>query len=78
MKWSTNVGSDITIWINKGIPGASLLNANERYFWYHHSEADTMDVENSDVLDKCTVVWTIASYIMADLSVTIPKNLTYT
>lgn len=61
-----------------GLPGASLLNQNEKYFWFHHTNADTMDIEDPDVLDKCTALWATVAYVMADLSITIPKNLTVT
>ncbi|XP_026749511.2 carboxypeptidase Q-like [Galleria mellonella] len=66
-------GSDITLFVNKGIPGASLLNKNERYFWFHHSEGDTMNVQNmADVVD-CAAFWAAVSYVIADISVDIPR-----
>lgn len=66
-------GSDIVEIISKGVPGAGLLNANERYFWFHHTEADTMNVEDPVELDLCTGFWTAVAYIIADLSVEIPR-----
>lgn len=69
-----NVGSDIEVFENMNIPGASLLNRNEKYFWYHHTEADTMTVENSDSLDLNTAMFSLISYIIADLSVELPKS----
>lgn len=69
-----NVGSDIEVFENMNIPGASLLNRNEKYFWYHHTEADTMAVENSDSLDLNTAMFSLISYIIADLSVELPKS----
>ncbi|VEN50887.1 unnamed protein product [Callosobruchus maculatus] len=74
VKYNGNgVGSDITIWSGK-IPTASLLNANQNYFWYHHSKADTMDVLDSDTLDRCTALWTSVAYIIADLSEEFPRD----
>jgi carboxypeptidase Q len=29
----TDGGPDISMWTNRGFPGASLLNKNEKYFW---------------------------------------------
>ncbi|KAJ3665616.1 hypothetical protein Zmor_001106 [Zophobas morio] len=55
-------------------PTASLYNANEQYFWYHHSPQDTMDIEDTNALDKCTAVWSSVAYILADLSVDFPKD----
>lgn len=69
-----NVGSDIEVFENMNIPGASLLNRNEKYFWYHHTEADTMTVEDSDSLDLNTAMFSLISYIIADLSVELPKS----
>nr|XP_021191973.2 carboxypeptidase Q [Helicoverpa armigera] len=66
-------GSDIVIFVHQGVPGASLLNENERYFWYHHSEGDTMNVQTmKDVVD-CAAFWAAFSYVIADLSVDIPR-----
>lgn len=66
-------GSDIAAITSAGIPGASLYNANERYFWYHHTDGDTMNVESPEELDLGAAFWTAVSYIIADLSVDIPK-----
>ncbi|GAB0091633.1 Carboxypeptidase Q [Sergentomyia squamirostris] len=68
-------GPDISVWTDRGFPGASLLNKNEKYFWYHHSAADRMEVEDPDDLDKCTAVFAVVSYVIADLSVDIPKEI---
>ncbi|CAK1551627.1 unnamed protein product [Leptosia nina] len=70
---SDSAGSDISVIINTGVPGASLHNANERYFWFHHTEGDTMNVESPEELDLCTAFWTSLAYIIADISVDIPR-----
>ncbi|XP_023942732.2 carboxypeptidase Q-like [Bicyclus anynana] len=70
---SDSPGSDIAVLIQKGIPGASLHNANERYFWFHHTEGDTMNVEDPEELDLCTAFWTSVAYIIADISADIPR-----
>lgn len=61
-------GSDIAVFTGDGIPGASLYNDNEKYFWFHHTEGDTMNVEDPDELDLGAAFWTAVSYIIADLS----------
>ncbi|XP_070506920.1 carboxypeptidase Q-like [Chironomus tepperi] len=71
----TDGGPDISWWTVRGFPSASLINKNEKYFYFHHSDGDTMAVEDRDVLDKCTALWAAASYVIADLSINMPKNL---
>ncbi|XP_061706561.1 carboxypeptidase Q-like isoform X1 [Cydia pomonella] len=66
-------GSDITVITNTGVPGAGLHNANEKYFWFHHTEGDTMNVEDPDELDLCAAFWTAVAYIIADISDDIPR-----
>lgn len=68
-------GPDISVWIDDGFPVASLINKNEQYFWYHHSAGDTMAVEDPNALDKCLALWAAFSYIIADLSIEMPKDL---
>ncbi|XP_056630874.1 carboxypeptidase Q-like [Diorhabda sublineata] len=71
---SQGVGSDITIWKDI-IPTASLMNKNEKYFWFHHSSADTMDVLDPEALDKSVALWASVAYIIADLKKDFPRNL---
>jgi carboxypeptidase Q len=66
-------GSDIYLFMDRGVPGSSLLNQNDNYFYYHHSNGDTMTVENSDALDLCTVVWTVTSYVFANIDQMLPR-----
>ena len=66
-------GPDIEFFTDIGIPGAALLNANERYFWYHHSQGDRMTVEDPTNLDMCTALWAAAAYVVADLSIDMPR-----
>ncbi|XP_013190104.2 carboxypeptidase Q [Amyelois transitella] len=67
-------GSDITMFIRKGVPGASLLNDNARYFWYHHSDGDTLNVQNINDVIHCAAFWTAASYVIADISKDLPRD----
>lgn len=64
-------GSDVEVFSDVGVPGLSLANDNANYFYYHHSSADTISLENPDDLDKSTILWAVASYVLADLSVDI-------
>lgn len=70
---SDSPSSDINVIVNTGVPGAGLYNANDRYFWFHHTDGDMMNVEDPDELDLGAAMWTAAAYIIADLSVDIPR-----
>nr|XP_019547906.2 carboxypeptidase Q-like [Aedes albopictus] len=72
---SSSAGPDLSDWSNAGYPGAGLLNANERYFWFHHSAGDSMLVEDPVALDRCAALWAATAYVIADLSVDIPKTV---
>ncbi|XP_053670993.1 carboxypeptidase Q-like [Anopheles nili] len=69
------VGSDIGNWVERGFPGVSLRNKNENYFWYHHTDGDTIELEDSGALDKSTALWAATAFVIADLSIDIPKNV---
>ncbi|XP_053690764.1 carboxypeptidase Q-like [Sabethes cyaneus] len=71
----TDGGPDITNWTTRGFPGSSLLNKNEKYFWFHHSSGDSMAVEDPKNLDKCVALWAAAAYVVADLSISMPKDV---
>jgi carboxypeptidase Q len=73
---SPSVGSDIEIWTSDGIPGASLDTQNDKYFWYHHTPADTLEAENPSALDKNSALWASVAYVIADLSVDFPRDST--
>jgi carboxypeptidase Q len=33
-------GGDISLWMAAGVPGGSLKNANENYFYFHHTNGN--------------------------------------
>lgn len=76
LRRTDDIAPDITGWIQEGVSAATLFNRNENYFWFHHSAADTMDVEDTDILDKNTIIWASTAYIIADLSIDMPRNNT--
>lgn len=69
-----NSGPDIEEWTNAGVPGASLWNKNNRYFWFHHSEGDTMNIENPKNLDMATALFAATAYIFADINLDLSQN----
>lgn len=67
-------GPDIEGWVNSGIPGASLWNKNDKYFWFHHSDGDTMTVEKPENLDMATALFAATSYVLADINLDLPRH----
>lgn len=61
-------------WKVRGIPMAGPLSRNERYYWYHHSTADTMQVVDSGDLDRNTALFAAVAFVVADLSVNVPRK----
>lgn len=71
---SPSGGPDIDSWVNAGVPGGSFWDQDETYFNYHHTNADTMLVENPEALDKGTALFAALSYVLAELSVDLPHH----
>ena len=69
-----NVGGDITFWVRDGVPGGVLDNANSNYFDFHHSNGDTMTVQDPDAMDLCAAVWAVVAYTVADLDELLPRD----
>lgn len=64
---------DLDAWDDTTTPKASLLNQNEKYFWFHHSHADHIKIQDPDAMDRCTALWAIYAYIIADLDIMLPR-----
>lgn len=60
-------GADTEPLADAGIPVTELLTDNSRYFWYHHTVADTIDKLNEDELSECTAALAILTYVIADM-----------
>ncbi|XP_031985828.1 carboxypeptidase Q [Corvus moneduloides] len=66
-------GTDISYWMRDGVPGASLHNDINKYFWFHHSQGDTMTVQDPNQMNLCAAVWTVVSYVIADMEEMLPR-----
>lgn len=60
-------GADIGPLMNKGVPGMGLNVDGSKYFWYHHTAADTMDKLDPDDVNRCVAAMAVMSYVAADL-----------
>ena len=68
-----NVGGD-NYWARDGVPGGVLDNENSEYFYFHHSNGDTMTVQDPDAMDLCAAVWAVVAYTVADLDELLPRD----
>ncbi|XP_030638236.1 carboxypeptidase Q [Chanos chanos] len=66
-------GTDINMWMEAGVPGASLHTADSKYFWFHHTDGDTMTVQSPEEMNLCSAVWAVAAYVVADLDEMLPR-----
>eukprot|EP01137_Pigoraptor_chileana_P032541 Opistho-2@22074 len=67
-------GTDISLFMQAGVPGASLANDNQDYFFYHHSDGDMMTVLNRSDMDLCTATWAVTAYTLASLDDMLPRD----
>ncbi len=51
----------------RGVPIMGLDVDVERYFWYHHSPADTIDVLDEEEVKKCTASVAVMAWMVADM-----------
>ncbi|KAI4871288.1 hypothetical protein NFI96_019810 [Prochilodus magdalenae] len=66
-------GTDINMWMKAGVPGASLHTADSKYFWFHHTQGDTMTVQDPSEMNLCSAVWAVVAYVVADLDEMLPR-----
>ena len=57
-----------------GVPTMSPLVDGTRYFWYHHSMADTMDKLSPRELAECVALMAVTAYVVADMPSTLPRT----
>lgn len=67
---------DLEDWTSVGIPTGSLTTKNSKYFDFHHTNGDTMTVEDPRALDLCTAVWAVTAFTVANLDSMLPANRT--
>lgn len=65
-------GADIGPLIRLGVPGMGLNVDGSRYFWYHHSRADTLDKLDPGELARCVAALAVMAYVVADLPEPLP------
>ena len=66
-------GADIGPIMALGVPGMGLAVDGSRYFWYHHSEADTIDKLDPEEVARCVAALAVMAFVVADLDEPLPR-----
>ncbi|MEE9162194.1 MAG: M28 family metallopeptidase [Candidatus Neomarinimicrobiota bacterium] len=66
-------GADISPLMEAGVPGMGLAVEHSRYFWYHHSNADTIDKLDPEELNLCVAALAVMAYVVADMPQRLPR-----
>lgn len=66
-------GADIGPLMEEGVPGMSPRVEGERYFWYHHSHADTMDKLDPGHMQQLAAAMAVMVYTVADMPDPLPR-----
>ncbi|MEO8032601.1 MAG: M28 family metallopeptidase [Gemmatimonadota bacterium] len=66
--------ADIGPLMERGVPGLGLRTDPTRYFWYHHTNGDTMDKLDPADMAKDVAVMAVMAYIIADLPEALPRG----
>ncbi len=66
-------GADIGPLQRDGVPVMGLHVDGSRYFWYHHSEADTLDKLDPREMALCVAAMAVMAYVVADMPESLPR-----
>ncbi len=66
-------GADIGPIMREGVPGMGLQVDGTRYFWYHHTDADTIDKLDPEEMARCVAAMAVMAYVVADLPEALPR-----
>jgi carboxypeptidase Q len=66
--------ADIGPLLAAGVPGAGLEVDGTRYFWYHHTNADTPDKLNPAEVARCVAVMAVYAYVLAEMPERLPRK----
>ncbi|HSA55229.1 MAG TPA: M28 family metallopeptidase [Gemmatimonadaceae bacterium] len=67
-------GADIGPIMALGVPGMGLTVDGTRYFWYHHTDADTVDKLDPHEVALCVATMAVMAYVIADMPETLPRG----
>jgi carboxypeptidase Q len=65
-------GADIGPMMELGVPGMGLNVDGTRYFWYHHTDSDTVDKLDPRDVALCVATMAVMAYVVADMPERLP------
>ena len=66
-------GSDVEQLALAGVPVMELTVEGSKYFWFHHTAADTPDKVNPKELSQCAAAMAVMAYVVADMPESLPR-----
>ena len=66
-------GADIGPIMREGVPGMGLDVDGTRYFWYHHTNGDTVDKLDPREMGLCVAAMAVMAYVVADWPERLPR-----
>ena len=55
------------------MPGMGLRVDGEKYFWFHHTAADTIDKLNEQDFNECVATMAVFAYAVAEMENRLPR-----
>jgi carboxypeptidase Q len=65
--------ADIAPLVERGVPGLGLDVDRSHYFWFHHSDGDTLDKLDPAELGRCVAALAVMAYAAADTPEGLPR-----
>jgi carboxypeptidase Q len=66
-------GADIGPIVQLGVPAMSPNVDGSRYFWFHHSNGDTVDKLDAREMAQCVAAFAVMVYVVADMPDRLPR-----
>ena len=65
--------ADVAPLNDEGVPVMSLKVDGTKYFWYHHTNADTFDKIDFNEFNHCVATLAVMAYVLADMDMSLPR-----
>ena len=65
--------ADVSELVPDGVPIMDLVVDGTKYFWYHHTQADTVDKLSAKDVNACTATLAVMAYEVADAKAPLPR-----